>query len=58
MLLQIFLRETKLLALTNVQVDLMSDVRNNGGALEIVIWMYHKKRTILSAGRNIRAQRL
>ena len=36
MLLQISLCETKLLALPNVQVDLMSDVRNNGGALEIV----------------------
>lgn len=36
MLLHSFLCETKFLAFTNMQVDLVSDVCDYGGALEIV----------------------
>lgn len=36
MLLHFLLCETEFLALANVQVDLVSDVRDYGGALEIV----------------------
>jgi len=41
-LLQIFLCETEFFALANMQVDLVSDVRDYGGALENVSFLQHR----------------